>query len=106
MSGLSRRQFLTRATALAAFTGVDLTILGAALAAADEPFDGPSTLAQTILQGTRGSKSYRVLTAGPGEPYIPRLDVRMRQGPRPDARCSISATSPTSMSSTLSHRGG
>jgi metallophosphoesterase (TIGR03767 family) len=78
VSGLSRRQFLTRATALAAFTGVDLTILGAALAAADEPFDGPSTLAQTILQGTRGSKSYRVLTAGPGEPYIPRLDVLRR----------------------------
>lgn len=76
--GLSRRQFLSRTAALATLTGLDLSILGTALAAADEPFDGPSTLNQTILQGRGGSRSYRTLTAGPGEPYIPRLDVLRR----------------------------
>lgn len=39
----------------------------------------PSTLTQTILQGARVSGEYRALVAGPGEPYIPRLDILRRE---------------------------
>lgn len=76
MAGLSRRQFLARTSALAAATGVPLSVLGAL--AASEPaaaLDVPSTLHATILQGTKGDRSYRTLVGGPGEGHIARLDV-------------------------------
>lgn len=83
MPGLSRRQFLARAATLAAITGLDLDVLGNALAAQAVPAsDAPSTLLQTILQGSVQSKNYRTLVTGPGEGYIPRLDVLRRA---PDA---------------------
>jgi metallophosphoesterase (TIGR03767 family) len=81
MSGLSRRQFLARAALLAAASGLELDVLGRALAAGADPSappapsDAPSTLGQTILQGSVRKGSYRALTAGPGEAYVPRLDV-------------------------------
>ncbi len=84
MAGLSRRQFLARAGALAALTGVDASIFAGALSAGAsptapvEPDSASSTLVQTILQSTRGQRSYRTLVAGPGEPYLPRLDVLRR----------------------------
>ncbi len=83
MPGLSRRQFLTRAATLAAVTGLDLELIGTSLSAQAAPAsDAPSTLLQTILQGPVQSKSYRTLVTGPGEGYIPRLDVLRRT---PDA---------------------
>ena len=78
MAGLSRRQFLARVAALAALTGLDAGALGAALSAATAPADVPSTLTRTILQGRGGSGKYRTLVAGPGEPYLARLDVLRR----------------------------
>ncbi len=95
MPGLSRRQFLVHAAALAAATGLSAEILTPRLAAASAASGGvgasgalraaraagatlgdvPTTLLQTIRQGAVTTGSYRVLTTGPGEPYIPRLDV-------------------------------
>ncbi|WP_179494468.1 TIGR03767 family metallophosphoesterase [Leifsonia sp. AK011] len=76
MPGLSRRQFLAATTALAAATGLELDPLGRTLASAATPaVDAPSTLLQTVLQGKVVSRQYRSLVAGPGEAYIPRMDV-------------------------------
>jgi metallophosphoesterase (TIGR03767 family) len=76
MPGLSRRRFLAGAAALAVATGVELDVLGPALAAnAATPETVPSTLQQTILQGSVQKGSYRTLIIGPGDPYLPRLDV-------------------------------
>ncbi|MEV8272095.1 TIGR03767 family metallophosphoesterase [Microbacterium sp. NPDC077184] len=83
MGSLSRRQFLTRAAVLAAALGVDVDDLARVLATAPAGVaDIPSTLQQTILYGGVQKGSYRRLVAGPGEPYIPRLDVLKRT---PDA---------------------
>lgn len=82
MPGLSRRQFLTGVTAMAALTQLPVDRLGSLLSAPLQPADAPSTLVQTILQGGRRAGSYRVLATGPGEPYIPRLDV-LRRSPDP-----------------------
>jgi len=80
--GLSRRQFLARASAAAAAAGIGLETLGTAAAQATGSAaaraaagDVPSTLLQTILRGSLADGRYRRLTTGPGEPYIPRLDV-------------------------------
>lgn len=94
MSGLTRRQFLARVGVLAAATGLGADALGRALSAsavvspavprlARETVAGSvrSTLQQTILQGGVQKGSYRTLTLGPGEPYIPRLDI-LRRAPR------------------------
>jgi len=77
---LSRRQFLLRSALLAAATGVSLPDLAPRLlegssATAAQAGDIPTTLLQTIRQGGVVKGSYRGLTTGPGEPYIPRLDV-------------------------------
>jgi metallophosphoesterase (TIGR03767 family) len=91
MSGLSRRQFLGRAAVLAAATGLEVEFLSSVLSRAAVPAQVPSTLTQTILQGTSGRSSYRTLVSGPGEPYLPRLDVlRRRPGTaRASARRSL-----------------
>lgn len=85
MPGLSRRQFLVRASALAASTGLALdqlaprlasTASGAASPAASASTPpGLTTLEQTVLRGSTGRGGYRTLVSGPGEPYLPRLDV-------------------------------
>ncbi|MGK9148168.1 TIGR03767 family metallophosphoesterase [Plantibacter flavus] len=87
MPGLSRRQFMTRAAVIAAATGLDLDLLGprlatVAAAATTAPAtvlpgnqDIPTTLLQTIRQGGVTAGRYRTLTTGPGEPYLPRLDI-------------------------------
>ncbi|MFM9876329.1 MAG: hypothetical protein ACKVOG_00565, partial [Rhodoglobus sp.] len=83
MSGLSRRQFLLTAAAAAAAAGVPLEAVGAAAAAEVAPAaDAPSTLLQTILQGGKVTGEYRTLVAGPGESYLPRVDLL---GRAPDA---------------------
>ena len=79
MAGLSRRQFLARAGAVAAATGVPLSVLGAAATRPAVAAETDSTLHRTILQATTGNRSYRTLVAGPGEPYLPRLDVLQRR---------------------------
>lgn len=84
MPGLSRRQFLSRAAVVAAATGLNVELIGSTLAsngaraAADTIADIPTTLLQTMLQGSVVSGQYRALTAGPGEDYLPRLDVLRR----------------------------
>lgn len=87
MAGLSRRQFLARTALLAAATGVSFDRLGPLLHAesvrAASAVDVPTTLAQTILQGGVQKGRYRTLVTGPGEPYIPRLDV-LRATANPD----------------------
>ena len=97
MPGLSRRQFLARTAVLAAATGLSADYLGPRLASAatlgrtsgQSAFGGygsslgrsddvPTTLLQTIRQGGITLGQYRSLTTGPGEPYLPRLDVLRR----------------------------
>jgi len=76
VSGLSRRAFLTQTAALAALTGLDAHTLGGLLAEPEAVAAAiPSTLVGTVLQGPVTTGSYRRLLAGPGEPYLPRLDV-------------------------------
>ena len=83
MSGLSRRQFLATAAAAAAAAGIPLETVGAAAAAEVTPAaDAPSTLLQTMLQGGTVKGEYRTLVAGPGESYLPRVDLL---GRAPDA---------------------
>ena len=91
---LSRRQFLLQSALLAAATGLSIDVLAprlAAGAAATATADIPTTLLQTIRQGSIAHGQYRTLTNGPGEPYIPRLDV-LRASPsmtRKSARRSL-----------------
>jgi metallophosphoesterase (TIGR03767 family) len=75
VSGLSRRRFLTAVAALGTTWNLAPQVVGEALAAPTEPGEVSSTLLQTILQGSVRSGSYRGLIAGPGEPYLARLDV-------------------------------
>ncbi|TQK20299.1 metallophosphoesterase (TIGR03767 family) [Microbacterium sp. SLBN-154] len=79
MRSLTRRQFLARTAALAAALSLDPDDLGRLLVTAPTATSGttdiPSTLLQTILYGPTVQGSYRRLVAGPGEPYLPRLDV-------------------------------
>ncbi|GAA1871438.1 TIGR03767 family metallophosphoesterase [Pseudonocardia ailaonensis] len=75
MSGLSRRGFLASVSALAAAWQLSPAALGTALAQPLAPGQALSTLQRTILQGPVAQGSYRTLVTGPGEPYIPRLDV-------------------------------
>jgi len=83
MSGLSRRQFLAAAATAAAAAGVSVDILGPIAAAPSEPMsDAPSTLLQTIRQGGVVSGKYRRLIAGPGESYLPRVDL-LQRSPNP-----------------------
>ena len=83
MAGLTRRQFLARAAVLAAATGVPIDSLAppisAASANAARVADVPTTLLQTILQGAVQKGRYRTLVTGPGEAYVPRLDVLRRK---------------------------
>lgn len=83
---------MVRVAALAAATGLEFELVGNSLAAqAAPPSDAPSTLLQTILHGPVQSKSYRTLVTGPGEAYLPRLDV-LRRSPsasRASARRSL-----------------
>lgn len=79
MRSLTRRQFLARAGMLAAALGVDIEVVTRAMAVGSPAAaEIPSTLAQTILYGGVQKGSYRRLVAGPGEPYIARLDVLRR----------------------------
>ncbi len=79
MAGLSRRQFLAAAAAAAAATGLSVEVVGSSAAAAADPLaDAPSTLLQTIRQGGVVSGSYHKLVAGPGESYLPRVDLLKR----------------------------
>lgn len=95
MAGLSRRQFLTRATVAALAAGLDLEVVGRALAtngARATALDViPSTLQQTMLQGPVLRGSYRSVVTGPGEDYLPRLDVlrRVPDAARTAARRSL-----------------
>ncbi|HOZ60354.1 MAG TPA: hypothetical protein PKY70_19395, partial [Nakamurella multipartita] len=87
MPGLSRRRFAASVAGLAAALALDPAMLGSRLAAAAVPSMASSTLLVTVRQGseaarTSGTGSYRTLVAGPGEPYVPRLDVL---GRAPDA---------------------
>jgi metallophosphoesterase (TIGR03767 family) len=83
VTGLSRRQFLHATAAAAAATGLGFDVLAPQLARAATPAaDIPSTLLQTIRQGSILSGKYRTLTTGPGEPYLPRIDV-LRRSPSP-----------------------
>ncbi|WP_396644783.1 TIGR03767 family metallophosphoesterase [Microbacterium sp.] len=83
MTGLSRRQFLHATAAAAAATGLGFDVLAPQFARAATPSaDVPSTLLQTIRQGSILSGTYRTLTTGPGEPYVPRIDV-LRRSPSP-----------------------
>ncbi|QHC66846.1 TIGR03767 family metallophosphoesterase [Rathayibacter sp. VKM Ac-2759] len=76
MPGLSRRRFTTTVGLLAAASGLGLDRLGALLSApVAAAAEAPSTLTQTILQGSVISGQYRGLRAGPGEPYVARIDV-------------------------------
>lgn len=76
MPGLSRRQFLSRVSALAAVWGMAPAALGGRLAAAQNLPEVPrSTLSGTILRREGAARSYRTLAAGPGEAYLPRLDI-------------------------------
>ena len=85
MTALTRRGFLALTSALAASLGLPKDMLGRALAAPAAPADFPSTLGQTILQKTTAqNRNYRVLTTGPGEPYVTRLDLVT--GPPSEAR--------------------
>lgn len=93
MPALSRRQFLAAVAAVAAAHAVPVHALGAAHAAsgpvpgagatAAAAARGLSTLDRTILQGAVQKGSYRTLVSGPGEPYIPRLDV-LGRSPSPE----------------------
>jgi hypothetical protein len=87
MAGLSRRQFMTAVTVLAAAASIPADVLGRAMAASPVPVEPPSTLLRTILQGRVLSGSYRGLTAGPGEPYLPRTDI-LGADPSPDRSAS------------------
>ncbi len=92
MTGLSRRQFLAATSALAAASALPQHLLAPALASESATLrpsgrggirmpssatatTAPSSLQQTILQGAVQKGSYRTLVTGPGEPYLPRLDV-------------------------------
>ena len=66
---------------LAAATGLNLEMLAPRLLAGTAPAttsEIPTTLLQTIRQGSVVKGEYRALTTGPGEPYIPRLDILRR----------------------------
>ena len=79
LSGISRRAFMASTAALASAWALPRDALGAVLAAPLVPADIPTTLLQTIRQSTEAYKQYRTLVAGPGEPYIERLDILQGQ---------------------------
>ena len=88
MTGLSRRQFVTRVGALAALWGMAPSVLGDRLAVAQTSPEAPlSTLSGTILRNAGDAHSYRTLTAAPGENYVQRLDI-LRAAPSP-VRASV-----------------
>jgi metallophosphoesterase (TIGR03767 family) len=80
MPGLTRRQFLTHASALAGAMGLGLADVERLFASPMAiPAAGvPTTLEQTILHGGIARGRYRTLTTGLGEPYVPRFDVLRR----------------------------
>lgn len=89
MAGLSRRAFGRGIGALAVAGGLQSDALAAQVArrlAAVGPAarldEIPSTLQQTLLRGSVVQGEYRRLATGPGEPYLPRLDLLRRT---PDA---------------------
>ncbi|WP_377322962.1 TIGR03767 family metallophosphoesterase [Pimelobacter simplex] len=98
MPGLSRRAFVHGIGALAAAGGLQSDALGVQVArrladVGSRPRldDLPSTLQQTFLRGSVVQGEYRRLTTGPGEPYLPRLDL-LRRAPgaaRAGARRSL-----------------
>lgn len=81
MGGLSRRGFLASVSALSGAFALDPEVLGTLLSRRAEVVEVGSTLDSTVLQGTGGTGEYRTLTAGPGEPYLPRLDLLGRVPP-------------------------
>ena len=88
MTGLSRRQFVSRVGALAALWGMAPGVLGDRLAVAQTSPEAPlSTLSGTILRNAGDAHSYRTLTAAPGENYVQRLDI-LRAAPSP-VRASV-----------------
>lgn len=79
MAALSRRAFLARTALVAASLGIPADMVRSTIAAgAVTPGTIPSTLQQTILHGGAVKGRYRALTTGPGEAYVPRLDVLRR----------------------------
>lgn len=92
MAGLSRRQFIAASAAAAATAGLPLELVASASAAPVTPAgDAPSTLLQTMLQGSIQKANYRTLVAGPGESYLPRVDLlgRAPAAGRASARRSL-----------------
>ncbi len=100
MSSLSRRQFMIAVASIAAVHAVSAEALGQAHVDAAGAATGSgsarggaaveeavSTLEQTILQGAVQKGSYRTLVVGPGEPYIPRLDI-LRRAPSPERKAA------------------
>ncbi|MFN3340088.1 MAG: TIGR03767 family metallophosphoesterase [Dietzia sp.] len=83
---------MSRVGTLAALWGMAPGALGVRLAAAQTSPEAPlSTLSGTILRNAGDAHSYRTLAAGPGEDYLPRLDI-LRSSPSPtrvNARRSI-----------------
>ncbi|MDZ7576883.1 MAG: TIGR03767 family metallophosphoesterase [Candidatus Nanopelagicales bacterium] len=74
-NGLSRRQFMATTAALAGVWMLPKDFLGQVLAAPQLPSEAPTTLQQTIRLGSVLKNKFRVTAAGPGEAYIPRLDL-------------------------------
>lgn len=74
-SGLSRRGFLTATAALAGAWMLPKEFLAEVLAAPLRPSQAPTTLQQTIKLGPAVRNQWRNLVAGPGEGYLPRLDL-------------------------------
>ncbi|QIM15972.1 TIGR03767 family metallophosphoesterase [Leucobacter insecticola] len=82
MAGLSRRGFIAGIGALAAVAGIEVDAFGRQTVKRLEAIenglplgDAPSTLEQTFVRGPVLQGSYRAITTGPGEPYLPRLDI-------------------------------
>ncbi len=75
MAGLSRRAFLATVGALSAAWAIPADALGGRLAQASTPGSAPSTLDRTIRLGSVARGSYRLLATGPGEAYVPRVDL-------------------------------
>ncbi|MBU6245718.1 MAG: TIGR03767 family metallophosphoesterase [Actinomycetales bacterium] len=75
MPGLSRRALIGTLAGLSATWLLPRDALGSRLSQTLVPGTAPTTLDQTIRIGATAQGSYRVLAAGPGERYIPRVDL-------------------------------
>ncbi|MGU3432397.1 TIGR03767 family metallophosphoesterase [Actinomycetes bacterium M1A6_2h] len=78
MTGLSRRQFVTRVGALAALWGVTPDLLGTRLSAQAQAMPTGTAVHTILRRSSGGSGRYRTLVAGAGESHVPRVDVLRR----------------------------